>query len=162
MDTDSLSTDPVDDRSEKVIATLLPRVQPYARTLVHKTADAEITIKVISGLRTYEEQDALFAQGRTKPGRRVTNAAAGHSNHNFGIAFDVGVFDGGTYIEESPGYKTVDQIGVDPGLEWGGNWKSIQDEPHFELRPDWASDMSEGDMLAELRDRKDSGKAAYA
>jgi peptidoglycan L-alanyl-D-glutamate endopeptidase CwlK len=162
MDTDSLSTDPVDDRSEKVIATLLPRVQPYARTLVHKADEAGITIKVISGLRTYAEQDALFAQGRTKPGPRVTNAAAGHSNHNFGIAFDVGVFDGGNYIEESPDYKTVGQIGVDLGLEWGGNWKSIQDEPHFELRPDWASDMSEGDMLAALRERKESGQEAYA
>jgi peptidoglycan L-alanyl-D-glutamate endopeptidase CwlK len=162
MDTDSLSTDPVDDRSEKVIATLLPEVQPYARTLVHKAAEAGITIKVISGLRTYEEQDALFAQGRTTPGRKVTNAPAGHSNHNFGIAFDVGVFDGSNYIEESPDYKTVGKIGVDLGLEWGGNWQSIQDEPHFELRPDWASDLSESDMLAELRDRKDSGKEAYA
>jgi peptidoglycan L-alanyl-D-glutamate endopeptidase CwlK len=151
----------VDDRSEKIIATLLPEVQPYARALVMKAADKGITIKVISGLRTYEEQDDLYAQGRTKPGKIVTNARGGYSNHNFGIAFDVGVFEGSNYIEESPAYKAVGVIGVELGLAWGGKWKSIQDEPHFELRPLWAADLSESDMLAQLRSRKDSGTGVY-
>ena len=88
------TSDKVDDRSEKVIATLLPEVQPYARALVTKAAADGITSKVISGLRTYDEQNDLYAQGRTKPGRIVTNARGGFSNHNFGIAFDVGVFEG--------------------------------------------------------------------
>jgi peptidoglycan L-alanyl-D-glutamate endopeptidase CwlK len=86
--------DRVDDRSEKAIATLLPQVQPYARALVKKAAQHGITIKVIAGMRTYDEQNELFTQGRTKPGRIVTNARGGFSNHNFGIAFDVGVFEG--------------------------------------------------------------------
>ncbi len=59
----------MDDSSEKVIAALLPQVQPYARALVKKAAQHGITIKVIGGLRTYEEQSERFAQGRTKPGR---------------------------------------------------------------------------------------------
>jgi peptidoglycan LD-endopeptidase CwlK len=154
-------SDKVDDRSEKVIATLLPEVQPYARALVRKAAAARITIKVISGLRTYEKQNDLYAQGRTKPGKIVTNARGGYSNHNFGIAFDIGVFEGSKYLDESPKYKAVGPMGTDLGLEWGGNWKSIQDEPHFQLRPTWAADSSESDMLAELRSRKDSGKAVY-
>jgi peptidoglycan LD-endopeptidase CwlK len=154
--------DRVDDRSEKAIATLLPQVQPYARALVKKAAQHGITIKVISGLRTYAEQDELFAQGRTKPGRIVTNARGGFSNHNFGIAFDVGVFEGTSYLDESPKYKAVGALGMDMGLEWGGNWKTIVDEPHFQLRPKWAGDMKERDMLAELRTRKDSDKGAYA
>jgi len=154
-------TDKVDDRSEKVIATLLPEVQPYARALVTKAAGNGITIKVISGLRTYAEQDDLYAQGRTKPGQIVTNARAGYSNHNFGIAFDIGVFEGSRYLDESPKYKAVGVLGMDLGLEWGGNWKTIQDEPHFQLRPKWASDLSERDMLAELRSRKDSGEGVY-
>jgi peptidoglycan L-alanyl-D-glutamate endopeptidase CwlK len=155
-------SDKVDDRSEKVIATLLPEVQPYARALVTKAGADGITIKVISGLRTYDEQNDLYAQGRTKPGRIVTNARGGFSNHNFGIAFDVGVFEGSQYLDESPKYKAVGVLGMDLGLEWGGNWKTIQDEPHFQLRPKWAGDLSERDMLAELRSRKGSGKAAYA
>jgi len=154
--------DKVDARSESVIATLLPEVQPYARALVTKAAQTGITIKVISGLRTYAEQDDLYAQGRTKPGKIVTNARGGYSNHNFGIAFDIGVFEGSSYKDESPKYKAVGVLGTDLGLEWGGNWKTIQDEPHFQLRPNWAADLSEKDMLAALRDRKDGGRGVYA
>lgn len=153
---------PVDARSEKVIATLLPPVRPIARALVQKAASAGITIRVISGLRSYEEQAALYAQGRTAPGNKVTNARAGYSNHNFGIAFDVGVFEGNKYLPESPKYKAVGALGMDLGLEWGGNWKTIVDQPHFQLRPTWAADESESLMLAELRSRKDRGEAVYA
>ena len=156
------TSDKVDDRSEKIIATLLPEVQPYARALVTKAAANGVTIKVISGLRTYDEQNDLYAQGRTKPGKVVTNARGGYSNHNFGIAFDIGVFQGSKYLDESPKYKAVGVLGMDLGLEWGGNWKTIQDEPHFQLRPKWAEDESEKNMLAELRSRKESGKGAYA
>ena len=155
-------SDRVDDRSEKAIATLLPEVQPYARALVTKAAQHGITIKILSGLRTYDEQNELFAQGRTKPGRIVTKARAGFSNHNFGIAFDIGVFEGTKYLDESPKYKAIGILGMDLGLEWGGNWKTIVDQPHFQLRPKWAGDIKERDMLAELRTRKESRKGAHA
>lgn len=151
-----------DERSERNIATLLPQVQPLARALIESAAAIGIAIKVISGTRTYEEQNALYEQGRTKPGRVVTNARGGYSNHNFGIAFDIGVFEGGRYLDESPAYKAVGALGMKLGLEWGGNWKSIQDEPHFQLRPGWARDLSERDMLAQLRARRERGQSAFA
>lgn len=153
---------PVDARSEKSIATLLPEVRPYARALVTKAAAAGITIKVISALRTYEEQNALYAQGRSRPGKIVTKAHGGYSNHNFGIAFDIGIFEGGRYLPESEKYKAVGAIGSDLGLEWGGNWKNFNDAPHFQLRPEWAAGMKESEMLAVLRSRKAAGKAFYA
>jgi peptidoglycan LD-endopeptidase CwlK len=152
----------VDARSEAVIAKLQPRVQTYARTLVHSAAAAGIEIKVISGFRSYAEQDQLFAQGRTKPGRKVTNAKGGESNHNFGIAFDIGVFDGATYLGESPSYDAVGVLGKEVGLEWGGDWASIVDKPHFQLRPAWAEELSEREMLAELRRRTTDGTPYYA
>lgn len=152
----------VDPRSEKTIATLLPPVQPYARALVHKAASVGITVKVISGLRTYAEQDALYAQGRTAPGPIVTKARGGYSNHNFGIAFDIGVFEGTRYLPESPKYKAVGALGVDLGLEWGGNWKTLVDQPHYQLRPDWAVELAEREMLAELRARVQAGRPAFA
>ncbi|MBA3035863.1 MAG: M15 family metallopeptidase [Desulfobacterium sp.] len=152
----------VDPRSEKVISTLLPEVKPIARALVQKAALGGIRIKIISGFRTYAEQDELYAQGRTAPGSIVTNARAGYSNHNFGIAFDVGVFEGNSYLGDSPKYKAVGIIGMDLGLEWGGNWKTIVDQPHFQLRPAWAKDMMEKQMLAELRTRVQDGRPVYA
>ncbi len=151
----------VDERSEKTIATLHPRVAPYARALVHKAAGQGITIKIISGLRSYDEQAKLYAQGRSAPGVKVTNAGPGYSNHNFGIAFDIGVFSGRSYHAESPAYKAVGALGVDLGLEWGGNWKSIVDEPHFQLRPSWAAGLRERDMLAEMRSRVAAGRDVF-
>ena len=152
----------VDSRSEKVIATLLPEVRPMARALVHKAAAAGISIKLISGLRSYAEQDALYAKGRTAPGPVVTNARAGFSNHNFGIAFDSGVFEAGRYLPESPKYKAVGALGMDLGLEWGGNWKTIVDQPHYQLRPPWAAALPERQLLAELRARRERGASAFA
>jgi peptidoglycan L-alanyl-D-glutamate endopeptidase CwlK len=154
--------DTVDARSEKIIATLLPEVQPLARALVHKAAANGITIKLISGLRTIAEQDALYAQGRTTPGAIVTKVRGGHSNHNFGIAFDIGVFEGTKYLPESPKYKAVGVLGVELGLDWGGNWKNFVDTPHYQLRPEWARDMPEKLMLAELRKRAASHAPVYA
>ncbi len=154
--------DTVDPRSEKLIAALLPEVQPAARALVQKAAQNGIQIKIISGLRSYSEQDELYAQGRTKPGVKVTNARGGYSNHNFGIAFDIGVFEGKKYLPESAKYKVVGVLGMDLGLEWGGNWKTIVDEPHFQLRPMWADGLGEKQMLAELRDRVERGAPVFA
>lgn len=150
-----------DARSAAVIATLLPEVRPYALKLMELARAAGITIKVISGLRTYQEQDVLYSQGRSAPGSIVTHAKGGESNHNFGIAFDVGIFEGDAYVPESPNYATVGALGEQQGLEWGGAWTTLRDEPHFELRPDWAKQLLERDMLAQLRVRHSDGEAVY-
>lgn len=149
--------DQANERSERVISTLLPHVRPYARALYFQALEKGITINVISGTRTWEEQNRLYAKGRTQPGAKVTNARGGYSNHNFGIAFDIGVFSGNRYMPESPLYKAVGAIGMGLGLEWGGNWKTIVDAPHFQLRPAWANDLPERSMLAELRRRTERG-----
>jgi peptidoglycan LD-endopeptidase CwlK len=158
-----------DTRSEGNIATLHSRVRPFAHALIETAASQGIIIKVMSAMRTFAEQDELFAQGRTKPGKVVTNARGGFSNHNFGIAFDIGIFKGSTdpekaktFVPESALYKAIGALGTNLGLEWGGNWTSIKDEPHFQLRPTWAGGMKEKDMLAELRTRKASGKDFFA
>lgn len=156
------ASDKVDARSESHIATLHPRAQPYARALVHAAAAQGIAIKVISGTRSYAEQDALYEQGRGRTGPIVTNARGGFSNHNFGIAFDIGIFDGAGYRPESPLYKVVGSLGKGIGLEWGGDWTTIRDEPHFEIRPAWARDVGSRDMLAGLRERRSRGADTFA
>ena len=156
------TADRANARSERVIATLHARVQPYARALYFKAREHGLTINIISGLRSYAEQDALYAQGRTRAGKKVTNARGGYSNHNFGIAFDVGLFERNQYLGESPLYKAVGALGEELGLEWGGNWRPLVDQPHFQLRPDWAIGLRERDMLAELRQRTANGVDAFA
>jgi peptidoglycan L-alanyl-D-glutamate endopeptidase CwlK len=146
----------IDKRSQKNIASLHPDLQPLATRLIETANDQGINAKVISGLRTYEEQDELFAQGRTKPGKVVTKAKGGQSIHNFGCAFDVGVFseDGRTYHGESKHYKTLGQIGESLGLEWGGRWAGFVDEPHFQL--------TKGKTLAQMHAAKTAGKDVLA
>jgi peptidoglycan L-alanyl-D-glutamate endopeptidase CwlK len=154
----------VDPRSEATIQQLNSVVQPYARELVRRAAAKGIEIKVIGGFRTFKEQDKLYCQGRNipeckglyTPGSKVTNAKGGFSNHNFGIAFDIGVFNGTKYLPESSSYVEVGKIGRSLGLEWGGDWTTFKDRPHFQLRPQWAKDLSEKEMLAELRRRVSS------
>lgn len=148
-------------RSEAVIATLLPQVRPYARALYFKAREHGIAINIISGLRTFEQQDALYARGRTAPGRKVTNARGGQSMHNFGMAFDIGVFRGRQYLPNSAQYKAVGVIGGELGLEWGGHWKTIVDQSHFQLRPDWAAGLAQRAMLAGLRGRREQGVSPW-
>ena len=163
------NADRVDDNSEKIIATLLPEVRPLARQLVQKAAAVGITIKILSGLRTYAEQDALYAKGRdangnvVNQGQVVTNVKGGYSNHNFGLAFDIGVFDNtGKYLGNSPLYEKVGPIGMSLGLTWGGNWTSFRDTPHYELRPNWAKNLSESQMVAQLRQRTSANQNLLA
>jgi peptidoglycan L-alanyl-D-glutamate endopeptidase CwlK len=141
----------IDERSAKNIATLHPSLQPLATKLIETAVAQGITAKVISGLRSYQEQNELYAQGRTKPGKIVTKAKGGQSWHNFGTAFDIGIFsdDGKKYYGESPHYKTCGKIGESIGLEWGGAWKSFKDEPHFQLKL--------GLTISQLHNRKMSG-----
>lgn len=149
-----------DSRSERNILTLHEDVRALARELLREAASRGITAVVTSGTRTYEEQNALYEQGRSAPGNRVTNARGGYSNHNFGIAFDVTIFGAnGQPIWESPRYAELGTIGKSLGLSWGGDWENFRDEPHFELRPSWAKSLSESDMLARLR-KEHEGSAA--
>lgn len=95
-------------------------------------------LQVAQGVRTYQEQRDLYAQGRTKPGRKITNARAGQSWHNFGLAVD-SVFEGADpYLERLPDrgeflWSEYGRLGVKHGLDWGGDWERFQDRPHLEL-----------------------------
>jgi peptidoglycan L-alanyl-D-glutamate endopeptidase CwlK len=53
-------------------------------------------------------------------------------------------------------------LGTDLGLDWGGNWTSIVDQPHFQLRPAWSVKLAEKEMLAELRGRLAAGTPVFA
>jgi peptidoglycan L-alanyl-D-glutamate endopeptidase CwlK len=122
-----------DGRSENNIQTLLPAAQTKAREFMKAIQTAGVTIKIISGTRTFAEQDQLYRQGRDLPGPKVTKARGGQSNHNFGVAWDIGVFQNGQYLDESPLYEQVGGIGKGLRLEWGGDWAGFQDEPHFQV-----------------------------
>jgi peptidoglycan L-alanyl-D-glutamate endopeptidase CwlK len=128
--------DPV---SETNIASLLPKAQIEARKFLQIAKDNHTDVRILSGTRTYGEQNALYAHGRRGNNLPiVTKARGGQSNHNFGIAWDIGLFDNrGNYISKDGGYKAFAAI-VLPlmnTIEWGGNWISFKDYPHYQLKP---------------------------
>ena len=143
----------IDERSERNIGTLIPVAQEAARRWLLACLAAGLNIKIIDGSRTYAEQDALYAQGRTKPGAAVTNAQGGQSLHNFGIAWDFGIFGPhGEYITDNSDYDRAGVIAESLDLEWGGRWRSPVDRPHVQVKT--------GLTLAEMRARVAAGKRA--
>ena len=137
------------DKMEKVHPKL---VEVMKAAIENSPYDFRIT----SGARTTEEQKALFALGRTKPGKIVTyaNGVTSKSNHQiksdgFGHAVDIfpcGVIENGVYrkftSEEGYDEKKLKLIAdhilavaksKNINVGWGGNWKK-KDTPHFELK----------------------------
>jgi len=136
-----LKEDVLDARTLATIATLDPKARDrFTRfALLAKATAATIGCDyvAISGHRTWEEQDALYAK---RP--RVTKAAGGYSWHNFGIAADFAVFYGKAYADESnPALAARVHAACAAhaeacGLEWGGSWKSFPDQPHYQIPTD--------------------------
>lgn len=122
-----------DEPSEKVVQKLHPKIREKAREFIVNAEKQGIILRITSGLRTWEEQDALYAQGRTKPGNVVTNAKGGSSNHNYGLAFDVVPIENGNVNWNSKNWNKIGQIGKSVGFDWGGDWSGFVDKPHFEM-----------------------------
>lgn len=154
----------LDERSAKNVATLHSKVQQLFRNWI---AECQVLAKAsgyeykaISGNRTWEEQAKIYAQGRTAPGKVVTNARPGYSNHNYGIAVDMGVFKDGKYLDElkpteaESFHKKAAIVAEKYNIEWGGNWKTFKDYPHFEYKT--------GKTLSQLRQLVTEGKDILA
>jgi len=132
------------------IDCLHPRLRAEAREIYAEICAAltgRAICRFVFTLRTIAEQNALYAQGRTKPGKRVTNARGGLSFHNYGLAIDIvlihdtdgdGDFDRAVWDVKTDfdGDKKSDWMEVVAifkqwGWEWGGDWK-FHDAPHFQ------------------------------
>lgn len=150
-----------DPRTEANLFTLLPPVQLLGRSLLLLLEAENFNAKIISGTRSYDEQDKLYHQGRTTPGDIVTWAVGGKSNHNFGLAFDIGLFrpDGSYINKDIKPYKEVGKLVKESlttpplamdlapnlsmvALEWGGDWPGKKaDYPHYQLSLSWTTEQ---------------------
>ena len=93
-----------------------------------------IDLLVTSTYRDFESQQALYDQGRTAPGKIVTNAKPGRSWHNYGLAVDVVPLRNGKPVWDAkdPVWETVGKLGEAAGLEWAGRWTRFRELPHFQ------------------------------
>lgn len=114
------------------LAKIAPKLAAKVRTFIDAAEADGVIIQITQGLRTADEQNALFAQGRTRPGKIVTKARSWQSNHNFGTAVDVAPVVNGKVSFDDKLYhfgKWADAA----GLSWGGRWVHFKDLPHLEL-----------------------------
>lgn len=122
------------------INTLLPNLQTLYWKFSLEMAKVGIPFMVTCTSRSQEEQDALYAQGRTKPGKIVTWTR--NSRHTTGEAFDIAIvkdckpcWDIKVDVNQNDelDYNEAGKIGEAVGLEWGGRFSS-PDRPHFQLK----------------------------
>lgn len=123
------------------INTLHPDIRDSVKTMLQNLKKDGVKVEITLALRTYEEQDILFAKGRNDKGevsdqsKVVTNARGGQSYHNFGLAFDLTVYDKDnkkTWKQDSEEWKKVIAEGKNQGFEAGAEWADFPDLPHFQ------------------------------
>lgn len=149
----------VDKSSLQKIEQLHPFIKEDVKKLVDTINNSLLTgnakVRVAQGLRTFAEQNALYAKGRTAPGPKVANAKGGDSIHNYGLAIDIVlIIDGKTASwdtkkdfdkDQQSDWMEVVQVFKKAGFSWGGDWRTFKDMPHFE--------KTNGNSLKQLKDK---------
>jgi len=123
--------------SARYLAGLHDSIRVLAEALLAGAQVQGIRLALVSGYRSSEEQDLIYAQGRTRPGPMVTDVRGGQSWHNFGLAFDVAVLnaaDQATWPNDPNLWTRIGVMGESLGLKWGGRFPA-PDRPHFEYHP---------------------------
>jgi len=116
------------------LAVLYPPFRTKALALQARCAALGCEYRLTSGVRTFAEQDTLYAIGRTTgtKGAFVTKARGGQSYHNYGVAVDFVRITNSSADWSRAAYSALGAEAKALGLEWGGNWQFI-DVPHVQL-----------------------------
>jgi len=117
------------------VDSLHPAMQARASAFLDDAKRQGLDLVFNEGFRPNERQQALYEKGRTVDGNIITNAPAGKSIHNYGMAFDVvprSLKSDPQWAPESPLWAKVGDTARKYGLEWGGDWSKFTDKPHVQ------------------------------
>lgn len=125
------------------IKKLHPKLRDEVELIYRELIKQRIPLRITDTLRTFEEQEQLYAIGRTKPGKIVTKANPGQSYHNYGLAVDFCLLtnQGGEAswnraadlnINQKSDWDEIVSLFKHYGWEWGGDWASFKDYPHLQ------------------------------
>ncbi|WP_106768628.1 M15 family metallopeptidase [Paenibacillus faecalis] len=139
---DNFISDP-DIEDAPSITGIHPVVLDQKNKLVAQTRELGIKIIITDGYRSNEEQERLYKQGRSAKGDIVTNARAGESMHNYGLAIDFALrLNDGSVIWDleydgngngKSDWMEVVAVAKDLGFQWGGDWTNFPDYPHLQM-----------------------------
>ena len=131
----------MDKTSLSRVALMHPILRTELTNILSEIEQGGVSIRLTQTLRTIQEQNDLYAIGRTKPGKIVTNAKGGQSYHNWALALDICLLHKDGSVSWSLN-EDLDKDGIADwmevvkvfekyGWEWGGKWK-FKDTPHFQ------------------------------
>lgn len=130
-------------KSEDALKQLHPLVAKRGESFVRLASSClDLNVRLTSGYRSAKEQNELYAQGRSKPGDVVTNAKAGQSYHNYGLAVDFVIIHNNkadydlsadNNRNDIPDWQELGELGKALGFEWGGDWDTFPDYPHLQM-----------------------------
>jgi peptidoglycan L-alanyl-D-glutamate endopeptidase CwlK len=116
------------------LSDLHPKVKTLCEQFIASCAKQNIDILITSTYRDSESQNALYAQGRTAPGSKVTNAKGGQSFHNWKVAFDfVPIVNGKAQWNDTALFIKCGEIAESIGLEWAGRWIKFKELAHCQF-----------------------------
>jgi len=137
--------------ASRKLEDLHPQLESIAVQLVPQWKAMGLDILITCTYRSDAEQAQLYAQGRSKPGKVVTNAQPGRSAHNYTIhgvpaslAFDIVPLQNGKPVWDTKGaakalWHQAAKPAIEHGLRWyGANGSAFQEYPHFQ-HPLWDS-----------------------
>ena len=117
--------------NSRKIEDLHPKVADLCNQFITKCKDVGIDVLITSTYRDNESQNALYNQGRTTAGNKVTNAKGGQSFHNYKIAFDFcPIVNGKAQWNDTTAFNKCGEIAESLGLEWAGRWKTFKELAH--------------------------------
>jgi peptidoglycan LD-endopeptidase CwlK len=138
-----LIIDEMQKRNVPMPTELHPIVANKRDLLVQRAAQKGIKVVITDDFRSAQEQDELYARGRTVEGNIVTHVEGGESYHNYGLAIDFALqLDDGTVVWDlerddnkngKADWMEVVSIAKMLGFEWGGDWYGFRDYPHLEM-----------------------------
>ena len=125
--------------NQQKLATLRPKVAQMAQSLIDQCKQQlGVDLAITTAYRTIDEQNALYAQGRTTKGNIVTNAKGGFSFHQYHVAFDVCPLKSDGSFDWNYDFNKIGKIGESIGLEHGD--RGYVDLPHFQCRMGYSLD----------------------
>jgi peptidoglycan L-alanyl-D-glutamate endopeptidase CwlK len=130
---------------------LVPPAKERVERFIALCDENGIDLLVTSTYRDHESQNALYAQGRTKVGKVVTNAKAGESYHNWRCAIDVVPLINGkpNWDSSDPVWARIGELGEQAGLEWAGRWRTFKELAHFQYTGGLTlTDLKNGQAIA--------------
>lgn len=115
------------------LTDLHPKVAAMCSEFINRCKSQGIDVIITSTYRDKESQDALYAQGRTTAGQKVTNAKGGQSYHNYKVAFDFcPIVNGKAQWADTALFTKCGEIGESVGLSWAGRWVSFKELAHLQ------------------------------